>query len=112
MRREEIDREAFRNKAVGELLGVFRQLSDTTRMRILVLLSKGPRNVTSLVEALEMPQPSVSSHLGVLRAGNLVRARPSGREMFYELSGRVTSAARRGFRIELGHGELRIARRR
>jgi ArsR family transcriptional regulator len=64
-------------------------LSDKTRLNILMLLSEGERNVTSLCEALKLPQPTVSHHLGLLRMNNIIGNRRDGKQVFYTLNGRV-----------------------
>jgi DNA-binding transcriptional ArsR family regulator len=73
------------------LVGLFRLLSDKTRLNILMLLSKGERNVSSLCGELGLPQPTVSHHLGLLRMSNLIFNRRAGKQVFYELDGRVDS---------------------
>ena len=72
-----------------QLTAVFRLLSDKTRLNILMLLSDGERNVTSLCEALKLPQPTVSHHLGLLRMNNIIGNRRDGKQVFYTLNGRV-----------------------
>src|SRR5688500_16347206 len=72
-----------------QLTAVFRLLSDKTRLNILMLLSEGERNVTSLCEALKLPQPTVSHHLGLLRMNNIIGNRRDGKQVFYTLNGRV-----------------------
>ena len=49
------------------LVGLFRLLSDKTRLSILMLLATGEKNVGSLCVELNLPQPTVSHHLGLLR---------------------------------------------
>src|SRR5688572_16985323 len=73
------------------LVNLFRLLSDKTRLNILMLLSKGERNVTALCEALGLPQPTVSHHLGLLRMSNLISNRRNGKQVFYGLNGHVDS---------------------
>jgi DNA-binding transcriptional ArsR family regulator len=72
-----------------QLTGLFRLLSDKTRLNILMLLSGGERNVTNLCESLQLPQPTVSHHLGLLRLNNVIGNRRSGKQVFYTLNGRV-----------------------
>src|SRR5215217_4105592 len=72
-----------------QLTGLFRLLSDKTRLNILMLLSDGERNVTNLCEALQLPQPTVSHHLGLLRLNNVIGNRRSGKQVFYTLNGRI-----------------------
>ncbi len=72
-----------------KLTAVFRLLSDKTRLNILMLLSDGERNVTSLCHALKLPQPTVSHHLGLLRMNDIIGNRRDGKQVFYALNGRV-----------------------
>src|SRR3954469_6232324 len=74
-----------------QLTALFRLLSDKTRLNILMLLADGERNVTSLCDALRLPQPTVSHHLGLLRLNNVIGNRRSGKQVFYDLNGRVNT---------------------
>ena len=83
-----------------QLTAVFRLLSDKTRLNILMLLTQGERNVTSLCETLGLPQPTVSHHLGLLRMNNIIANRRNGKQVFYALNGRVD--ANTGSTLEIG----------
>src|SRR5438128_8488464 len=72
-----------------QLTSLFRLLSDKTRLNILLLLSSGERNVTSLCSELKLPQPTVSHHLGLLRMNNIISNRRNGKQVFYSLNGRL-----------------------
>jgi DNA-binding transcriptional ArsR family regulator len=61
-------------------------LADPSRILILYLLSEGPLNVNALVEKLDLPQPTVSRHLKVLRERGLVLAERDGQSVFYDLA--------------------------
>lgn len=74
---------------LDQLTSLFRLLSDKTRLNILMLLTGGERNVSNLCEALKLPQPTVSHHLGLLRLNNVIGNRRSGKQVFYNLNGRV-----------------------
>jgi len=82
-----------------QLTAVFRLLSDKTRLNILMLLSEGERNVTSLCEALKLPQPTVSHHLGLLRMNNIIGNRRNGKQVFYTLNGRVDVGSGKAMQI-------------
>ena len=69
-----------------QLSSLFRLLSDKTRLSILLKLADGERNVTSLCADLQLPQPTVSHHLGLLRMNNVVGNRRSGKQVFYTLN--------------------------
>jgi ubiquinone/menaquinone biosynthesis C-methylase UbiE len=51
----------------------YRTLGDATRLRILRLIAQTPLNVSELVSLVGIAQPSVSHHLGKLKAMNLLR---------------------------------------
>jgi DNA-binding transcriptional ArsR family regulator len=61
-------------------------LSSSFRLSLLLRLADEPARVTELSEALDAPQPLVSHHLGILRAGGLVRAVRNGRSVTYTLT--------------------------
>ncbi len=65
-------------------LDCFNAVAEARRREILVFLATRARAVGEIVDALEMPQPSVSPHLGVLRKVGLVRSRRHGREVLYQ----------------------------
>lgn len=71
---------------IAVLAQMFRILGDQTRLRILMELQDGQRNVTELCKKLKAPQPTVSHHLSILRMGQLVNSRRSGKEIFYSVS--------------------------
>lgn len=61
-------------------------LADPTRILILYTLHDHPHNVSELAESLELPQPTVSRHLKVLRERQMVLAERSGQAVFYSLA--------------------------
>jgi len=65
---------------------LFQAVSDRTRLRLLRLLGREELNVQELVTALEVNQPSVSKHLGVLRDAGWVRQRREGTFSWYRLA--------------------------
>lgn len=58
-------------------------LSDSTRVRILALLVREELSVAELQEVLDMGQSRISSHLGLLRQGELVHDRREGKKTYY-----------------------------
>lgn len=77
--------------SVDELVSALRVLSDRTRLRLLGVLQSGEVNVTALCEELDLPQPTVSHHLGLLRNAGLVRNRRDGKQVFYSLNDELVS---------------------
>ena len=61
-------------------------LADSTRVRILALLMDEELSVAELQEVLDMGQSRISSHLGLLRQGELVKDRREGKKTFYALN--------------------------
>jgi ArsR family transcriptional regulator len=55
-------------------------------MLMLYELHKGQRRVTELAVALNLPQPTVSRHLKILRERGLVKAHREGTGVIYMLS--------------------------
>ncbi len=72
--------EAERFALVAEL---FRQLGDTTRIRIFWLLSHGEACVVNLSALLDMSSPAVCHHLRPLRSSGLITSRREGKEVYY-----------------------------
>jgi DNA-binding transcriptional ArsR family regulator len=71
-------------RRVAELL---KQVSDPTRLQVLMLLSEKERNVSELCSDLgTQSQPAVSHHLALLRHGRLIEPRRSGKHNFYALT--------------------------
>jgi DNA-binding transcriptional ArsR family regulator len=95
-----------------QLTALFRLLSDRTRLNILLLLADGERNVTNLCNALKLPQPTVSHHLGLLRMNNIIGCRRNGKQVFYGMNGRVDIPVD-GTALEIGVEKftVRIARK-
>lgn len=74
-------------RAVQQAADLFKQASDPTRLRVLVLLKGGGRNVTEMLGDLGIPsQPALSHHLALLRASRLVRVTRRGKTSDYGLT--------------------------
>ena len=67
------------------VLNVFKALSDETRLRILKLLENGELCVCDIVASLDMIQPKVSFHLGVLKEAGLIKDRRQGKWIHYRI---------------------------
>ena len=66
---------------------ILRLLGDETRLRILVLLSLHPLNVSELTTILGVAQSGVSRHLGHLRKLGLIQEQKAGVWTYYQLCG-------------------------
>lgn len=68
-----------------KLAELFSSLSDASRIRIIAQLMDGEMSVRALADGLGMTESAVSHQLRGLRQMHLVRARKSGRQVFYSL---------------------------
>ena len=64
---------------------ILKALADPTRLRIVSLLRHGELCVCDLMEALQIPQSTISRHLATLKNAGWVKARRSGKWMHYLL---------------------------
>ncbi len=62
---------------------IFRQLGDTTRIRIFWLLCHREECVVNISDILKMSSPAVSHHLRPLRNSGLIVSRREGKEVYY-----------------------------
>ena len=63
--------------------GVFKQLSDPTRVRIFWLLCHCEECVLNISTLMEMSSPAVSHHLRQLKDRGLIVSRREGKEVYY-----------------------------
>jgi len=64
---------------------IFKALADPTRRAIFEKLAGGGMNASALRDGMEISQPAMSQHLGVLRNARLVREQRQGRFVNYEV---------------------------
>lgn len=62
---------------------IFKQLGDTTRIRIFFLLCHCEECVINISAILDMSSPAVSHHLRPLRNSGLIVSRREGKEVYY-----------------------------
>jgi DNA-binding transcriptional ArsR family regulator len=61
-------------------------LADPSRILIIYSLAEGPRCVNDIAASMEIPQPTVSRHLKILRERGIVRAERVGQNINYHLT--------------------------
>lgn len=61
-------------------------LGDSKRVMILYMLAAHPRSVSEFAAELQMPQPTVSHHLKILRERRLVETQREGTSVVYSLA--------------------------
>jgi ArsR family transcriptional regulator, lead/cadmium/zinc/bismuth-responsive transcriptional repressor len=69
-----------------ELADIFRLLSDSTRLRIVLSCMGEPVCVGDIAGQLGLSSSLVSHHFRLLRAGRLVRAKRRGKQVFYSVA--------------------------
>jgi len=75
------------SEAAIELIAArFRVLSEPTRLKLLMALEDGERNVTELVNLTGATQTNVSRQLGVLVTAGLLARRKSGLSVLYRIA--------------------------
>lgn len=62
---------------------IFKQLGDTTRIRLFWLLCHCEECVINISSVLDMSSPAVSHHLRLLRSNGLIVSRREGKEVYY-----------------------------
>lgn len=69
-----------------DLAELFKVFGDSTRIRILFVLSEAEVCVCDLAEELKMTVSAVSHQLKILKTSKLVKSRRDGKSVFYSLS--------------------------
>ncbi|NIP17605.1 MAG: metalloregulator ArsR/SmtB family transcription factor [Xanthomonadales bacterium] len=70
-----------------------RLLSDSTRLRLLLLLDREELSVAELSAITQLAQPRVSTHLAKLKEAGLVNDRRQGVFVYYRMAGRIADAS-------------------
>jgi DNA-binding transcriptional ArsR family regulator len=65
---------------------LLKQVSDPTRLQVILMLAQGEKHVGAVCEQLNMSQPAVSHHLALLRHGSIIAPRRQGKNSFYGLT--------------------------
>ncbi len=80
-----------------DLAELFKVFGDSTRIRILFVLSSAEVCVCDLAEALHMTQSAISHQLKILKSSKLVKCRREGKSVFYSLAdGHVGTIIKQG----------------
>jgi ArsR family transcriptional regulator len=69
---------------MSDPLSVFPELGDPTRLRVLIAILAGRKNVSSIVSELKLSQPQVSYHLRKLKDAGLATEEKDGRWVWYQ----------------------------
>jgi DNA-binding transcriptional ArsR family regulator len=77
---------SLREEVVRLHANVCSGLADPNRIMIIYALADGPRNVSDIGAMLDLPQPTVSRHLKILRDRGIVRSERDGQTINYQLT--------------------------
>lgn len=69
-----------------DLAELFKVFGDSTRIRILFVLSSAEVCVCDLAKVLNMTQSAISHQLRILKQNKLVKSRREGKSVFYSLA--------------------------
>ena len=79
--------DALRLKQVQQAATRLKQVSDPTRLQIILMLAEGEKHAGWICEVLKQRQPATSHHLALLRLGGLIAPRRQGKNNIYALTG-------------------------
>jgi DNA-binding transcriptional ArsR family regulator len=71
----------------------FRLLSDSTRLRLLMLVDQEELSVAELAAITQLAQPRVSTHLAKLKEAGLVNDRREGVSVYYRMAGSIADSS-------------------
>ena len=78
-------------KKLKEEARLFKAFSDSTRLKILKLLTYRKMCVCELNLAIDTSQPTISHHLNILENAGLISGERQGKWMFYSISNEMVS---------------------
>jgi ArsR family transcriptional regulator len=71
---------------MNKMVGIFKALSDTNRLRILKMLEVRPLCVCEITEILKLANSTVSKHLSILRDAGFIMDEKHGKWVNYHLN--------------------------
>lgn len=75
------------NKCIFEMQAeVCKTLTNPKRLEIIHALKEGEKNVSELVEILDIPKANVSQHLSVMKKMGILKSRREGVNIYYSIS--------------------------
>ena len=74
------------NETIQDMAVLFKMFADATRIKILQSLINAELNVCEIACLSNMTHSAISHQLATLKMANLVKARRSGKEVYYSLA--------------------------
>jgi DNA-binding transcriptional ArsR family regulator len=75
-----------RLKQAQRAASLLKQVSDPTRLHIILMLAEGEKHVGGICKTLKQSQAATSHHLALLRHGGIIAPRRQGKNNFYALT--------------------------
>jgi ArsR family transcriptional regulator len=79
-------RKQLSEEALGLVAQRFKALSEPMRLRLIMALMSGEKNVSQLVEHCEATQANVSRHLQTLTDAGILKRRKEGLNVYYDIA--------------------------
>lgn len=73
-------------KKIQKLADQFKTFGNPIRISILLCLLNGQSNVTKIQNCLNIPQSTVSKHLGILKTAGVIEGERNGLEVIYTIT--------------------------
>jgi len=102
---EQAKKKLVDQQVANSLAGVFKALSDPTRVKIFNTLFNGELCVCDLAEVINLSQSATSHQLRLLREMNLVKFRREGKTLLYSLADQHVETLFNVTLKHLKHGE-------
>lgn len=64
---------------------IYSAFGNKIRTKLILCLSKKPKNVTELIHTCDLSQSAVSQHLSKLKKSGIVETKKEGKEIWYSL---------------------------
>ena len=77
---------ALRLKRAQQAATRLKQVSDPTRLHIILMLAEGEKHAGGIGKTLKQRQPATSHHLALLRLSGIIAPRRQGKNNFYALT--------------------------
>lgn len=83
---EKLQENMPRDEDICDLADLFKMFSDSTRLKILCVLSEFEMCVNDIANTLVMSRSAISHQLRILKQSKLVKSRREGKIIFYSLT--------------------------
>ena len=77
-------RKNFNKEKLDKMSVFFKTISDKTRLKILLVLKNGPKNVGEISEEVDISQSAISHQLKILKFAKLISSIKQGKHVYYE----------------------------